>query len=32
VHVPWAETAFKPIDVLSIPEPQQKIQSNRNDH
>jgi hypothetical protein len=25
VHVPWAETAFKPTDVLSIPEAQQKI-------
>lgn len=27
VHVPCAETAFNPIDVLNNPEPQQKIQS-----
>lgn len=28
VHVAWLETAFKPIETLSIPEPAMKVQSN----
>lgn len=28
VHVPWADTAFNPIEVPSIPEPAMKVQSN----
>lgn len=27
VHAPWAETAFSPIEVLTMPDPEQKIQS-----
>lgn len=27
VHVAWADTAFKPIEVPSIPEPAMKVQS-----
>lgn len=28
VHVAWLETAFKPIETLSIPEPAMKVQSD----
>lgn len=27
VQVPWVEIAFRAIDILSIPEPETKIQS-----
>lgn len=27
VHAPWADTAFKEIDIPSIPDPETKIQT-----
>jgi hypothetical protein len=27
VHIPWVETAFKPIEIPSIPEPETNIQT-----
>lgn len=27
VHAPWLETAFSPMEVLTMPDPEQKIQS-----
>lgn len=28
VHVAWLETAFRPMETLSIPEPAMKVQSD----
>lgn len=30
VHVAWLETAFRPMETLSIPEPAMKVQSDGN--
>ena len=30
VQVPWVETALRPIDMPSMPEPETNIQSTQN--